>query len=54
MNKRTHSKYAPIPSNYEPEVKRQSYTVKRVEEKPLRLSSYWMDMFEHAMRRWVE
>ena len=50
MNKRTHSKYAPIPTNYEPEVKRQSYTVKRVEEKPLRLSRYWMEMYDWSTR----
>ena len=51
MNKRTHSKYAPVPTNYEPTPQRKSYTVKRVEEKPLRLSAYWMDMFEHTMRK---
>ena len=52
IQRKAHNRHAPILTNYEPTEKRQSYTVKRVEEKPLRLSSYWMDMYEHTMRKW--
>ena len=52
MNKRTHSKYAPVPTNYEPTIKRKSYVTKRVEEKPLKLSKYWMDMYRNTFKGW--
>ena len=52
IQRKAHNRHAPIPTNYEPEVKRQSYTVKHVEEKPLKLSAYWMDVYHATFKSW--
>jgi len=52
IQRKAHNRHAPIPTNYEPTEKRQSYTVKRVEEKPLKLSRYWMDMYRSTFKGW--
>lgn len=53
IQRKAHNRHAPVPTNddYIRDVPKKQYTVKHVEQAELRLSPYWMDMYNHTMRR---